>query len=303
MKTHTNYSTLSLELARFQFWLILMVAAIEAFAWYGFGSSPFTAIGFGLFGVLVALLRPKLAKIEMLAIKHRQIRLANTANLLVILSVIITSVSLFIVYTDEMDKFQQQRLSETAAVRLAQSKLAKLQNELETVQKSSTWTPEQLESAYITSQSLKQQLLAAQKAAANRFEQASRAAESKLSEFWTTKHQNGLSYAQIINLDGTPRSYKGGTLKSAARSIEPQLIAIKQLFPQPPENDSDVQSIKNQIRQLDEQLALKQKLDYLKSELSDAELNLIQQQQQINSQTTENTLPAAFHQMSKFLYG
>lgn len=296
-----NYNTLRLE--RFLILLTTVVGIAEAYGWYSFGFNPYMALGFAVWAILIVIMRPKLAAIEVLAIRHRNNQLANSANLLVGLSVVITFVSLFVVYTDAMEHYRKQRISETAAIRIAQASLSKLRDEQKMVLANNQYDNYQLFEAVEKNRTLQQQLSTAQQQAQAKFDNQTKLAQQKLDAFWQKNHRNGLSYSQIITLDGNPKIYRNGTLRSAANDIRPELNTIVQSFPLEPSQDQLVQSIKNQIRQLEPLLILGKRLDGLQQSIHEAEQRLAQQQLDTEVGSEIETYPPAFHQLSKLTGG
>ncbi len=267
------------KLENFRSWLNWTIAAIEAYGWASFGTG-FAAWGFAIWAVLMVLMRSHLSEIKVLAFKHSNIKLANQAASMIALSVGITAFSLYTVYSEEMHRANQERIAQSVPVQLAASKLKSLEEELQRIESTSDLA--QIAAARSEYQDLQKRL-----------EQAQQPSQG----FWQRKHKNGELYSNIVDqntLAAKPSRWGGGLMLSARNEIVAQWNALQ----------TDVQSIKYQIGQINNTLKAGQKIENLRTQVNIAKTELLQAQTQTGITLNEtHTHHPVFHLLSELTFG
>jgi heme exporter protein D len=214
--TQFNRNQEFLKVQRFLILLTIFLGIAEAYAWYSFGFNVYISLAFAIWAIFIVFIRPIMAKISILAIQHRQSQLASAAEILIYLTVVLTFISIFIVYADAMEEYKENRLRETASYRLAQTKLNKAEEKLATFKKE--FNPTEIERIQIRSKQSELQ---------NKLQIAQENYQKDQQAFWLKTHSNGLPYHAIMDRNGNPKTYNGGLLKTATREIKQELQAIK----------------------------------------------------------------------------
>ncbi|MEK8021369.1 MAG: hypothetical protein VSS75_031220 [Candidatus Parabeggiatoa sp.] len=266
------------RLEAFRSWLNWTIAAIEAYGWFSFGIG-FAQYGFAVWAILMVLMRSHLSEIKVLAFKHSNIRLANQAAGMIALSVAITAFSLYTVYSDEMHKANQYRIAQSIPVKLADSKLKSLEDELQKLESESEAT--QIASARSEYQSLQKRL---------------KQAQQPIQRFWQNKHRNGELYDDIVDqntLSAKASQWGGGLMTTARNEIVAQWNALQ----------SNVQTIEYKIGQLKSILMAGQKIESLHGQINTARTKLLQAQTQSGISLNEtHTHHPVFHLLSELTF-
>lgn len=263
----------SYEVFNFQNIVNLMVSVSEAVAWAAFGVNPLIKSFFVVWALVMVYARPFLAQAELVAVEDGNEKLASRIRLYYWITIVVTGISLFSLYSDALEKFKQQRIAESAGVRLAQVRYDEVKERLDVVLASYD------ESAVMSAIGQKEQL-------SSQLNHLISAQASQIKAFWNKTHTNGLKYSQIMTEDCTPKHSQYGLMRTAASEICAEL----------PKNGK-VDSVAHNIKSLEATASQKVLVDGLKRQLSEAEQALILAQQESGSSSQE-IFPVVFHRMS-----
>ena len=123
----------SYEVFNFQNLVNLMVSISEAVAWAAFGVNPIIKTFFVVWALVMVYARPFLAQAEMVAVEDGNEKLASRIRFYYWITIVVTGVSLFSLYSDALEEFKQQRIAQSAGVRLAQVRYDEVKARLDVV--------------------------------------------------------------------------------------------------------------------------------------------------------------------------
>ncbi|MEM7016070.1 MAG: hypothetical protein AAF512_01870, partial [Pseudomonadota bacterium] len=113
----------SISFGSLQFYLFLVVAGAEAFAWAHFGSDWVSKGFFIAWAIGMVWLRPTLASARTEALQRGDDSTAAGASLGMWLAIIISGLSLFMLYWEAIDSYKQGKIAEAALVVSAEKSL------------------------------------------------------------------------------------------------------------------------------------------------------------------------------------
>lgn len=249
----------------------------EALAWATFGINPISKGLFIAWAVVMVWARPQLAQAEQMALERGDERAAHKAKLWLKVTIIITAISLFSLYSEAMDNYKAKRMAESAPVQLASSRYE------EQKQKFASAASGYNETAASEALAKKKQLEIAMQSSRENYTKV-------LEDFWVKKHSSGLSYGEITDENCAPKTTKYGLMKKAATEV-------CSLLPQSP---GDLKHISSEIKSLDAILLQHQLVLTQRSQLQQAEQAFLQAKQN-SGNTGDEILPPVFHRVSSLL--
>lgn len=273
-----NKNQMAYDFLRIQTFINVMTSITEAVAWAAFGTNPIAKGFFIAWAIAMVWARPHLAQVEQLALERADERAAGKAKTWLNVTILVTGISLFSLYSEAMMEYKAKRVAESAPVQLAAAQYEEQKQKLANVSNGYNEVIAQ------TAMTKKQQLEAILKTSRSDY-------DSTLATFWNKKHSNGLMFSEITDELCTPKNSKYGVMKTAAKEVCAQI-------PQPPE---DIKVLLSEIQSLDKILVQHQSVIAQKSQLQQAEQALLSVQKGGNINT--EVLPPVFHRLSELLLG
>jgi len=212
-------------------YVLVLVAAVEGAAWAAFGVSFWSKAVFIAWAVAMVWTRPWLINTRILALTHRNEKLAASAATWLRISLAITAFSLFSLYSEAMDTYKAKRIAESAPVLAQQAQVEQADALLRQTQESATFSEADLSAAVADNARLQAELQAARSRAQAQFAARQKAVEQELAAFWDNRHANGFRYAELLDAQCNPLKTSYGLMKSAATELCPRLQAIQRKLP------------------------------------------------------------------------
>ena len=295
-----NRNSESFDIQRIKNLILYFIAIAEGLAWYFFGVNLFAQIIFIVWAVLMVWARPQLARVEVIALERGRNKEASVADFWLKISIVITAFSLFSLWIEAMDAYEQKKIAESAVVELAKNKYQQAEQTLKSLKDHAPAELSILADAASQKQQLEGELQQVIAQADAQFAAKTAAVDSRIKNFWNSKNRGGVTWQDTMTNTCVPKNspYGGGAMVSLAQQGCQILQSLKSQYPNT-DNIPDAIRIKEKLATLESLVNYHTQIENATAALSIASQELAQQMTGVNPNA--ETLPPVFHQTSRLL--